>query len=45
MAPTKPTEPSIQSTQEYDDFLDTLAAYHEKRGWVKAHGSLAMSAY
>ncbi|CAO2655825.1 Nn.00g046280.m01.CDS01 [Neocucurbitaria sp. VM-36] len=34
MAPSRPTEPSIERTQEYDDFLDTLAQYHEKRGTV-----------
>ncbi|KAH9864175.1 hypothetical protein J1614_010109 [Plenodomus biglobosus] len=32
MAPTRPREQSIERTQEYEDFLDTLAAYHEKRG-------------
>ncbi|CBY00328.1 hypothetical protein LEMA_P014580.1 [Plenodomus lingam JN3] len=34
MAPTRPREQSIERTQEYEDFLDTLAAYHEKRGTV-----------
>jgi chromatin structure-remodeling complex subunit RSC9 len=32
MAPSKPAEPSIERTEEYDQFLDTLAKYHEKRG-------------
>lgn len=43
MAPPKPKEPSIDRTDEYDEFLDTLAAYHEKRGWVKARDILAQS--
>lgn len=34
MAPTKPREQSVERTQEYEDFLDTLEKYHEKRGWV-----------
>ncbi|KAE8840171.1 hypothetical protein HRS9122_06776 [Pyrenophora teres f. teres] len=35
MAPNKPEEPSpIERTQEYEDFLNTLAEYHEKRGTV-----------
>ncbi|KAI8935176.1 hypothetical protein NX059_007769 [Plenodomus lindquistii] len=34
MAPSRPREQSIERTQEYDDFLDKLAAYHEKRGTV-----------
>jgi hypothetical protein len=32
MAPTKPTDSSLDSAQEHDEFLDTLEAYHEKRG-------------
>ena len=34
MAPNKPREESIERTAEYDEFLDVLAEYHEKRGWV-----------
>lgn len=34
MAPSKPREPSVDRTQEYDDFLNTLAEFHEQRGWV-----------
>lgn len=34
MAPNKPEEQSVERTQEYEDFLNTLAEYHEKRGWV-----------
>jgi chromatin structure-remodeling complex subunit RSC9 len=34
MAPSKPTEPSIERTDEYDEFLETLAKYHEKRGYA-----------
>ncbi|EOA91880.1 Chromatin structure-remodeling complex protein rsc9 [Exserohilum turcicum] len=34
MAPNKPEESSGESTQERDDFLNTLAAYHEKRRTV-----------
>jgi chromatin structure-remodeling complex subunit RSC9 len=34
MAPNKPEDSSVEHTQEYEDFLNTLAEYHEKRGWV-----------
>ncbi|KAF2844893.1 hypothetical protein T440DRAFT_299694 [Plenodomus tracheiphilus IPT5] len=34
MAPNRPREQSIERTPEYDAFLDTLAAYHEKRGTI-----------
>jgi chromatin structure-remodeling complex subunit RSC9 len=34
MAPNKPEESSVERTQEYEDFLNTLAEYHEKRGTV-----------
>lgn len=34
MAPSKPREESIERTTEYDEFLDKLAEYHEKRGFV-----------
>lgn len=29
-----PREPSIERTEEYDKFIETLRAYHEKRGCV-----------
>ncbi|UPX15420.1 Chromatin structure-remodeling complex protein rsc9 [Ascochyta rabiei] len=32
MAPSKPREPSIERTEEYDKFIEELEAYHEKRG-------------
>ncbi|KAH6633428.1 hypothetical protein C7974DRAFT_423771 [Boeremia exigua] len=32
MAPSKPREPSIERTEEYDKFLEQLQAYHDKRG-------------
>lgn len=34
MAPSKPREASIERSQEYEEFLDKLAEYHEKRGSV-----------
>lgn len=34
MAPNKPKDSSVDHNQEYEEFLDTLAEYHEKRGWV-----------
>ncbi|KAF2139377.1 uncharacterized protein K452DRAFT_275626 [Aplosporella prunicola CBS 121167] len=34
MAPSKPREPSIERTDEYDDFLQKLEEYHKKRGTV-----------
>ncbi|KAI4642856.1 hypothetical protein J4E93_006925 [Alternaria ventricosa] len=34
MAPNKPEEQSVERTQEHEDFLNTLAEYHEKRGTV-----------
>jgi chromatin structure-remodeling complex subunit RSC9 len=34
MAPNNPEESSVERTQEREDFLNTLAEYHEKRGWV-----------
>lgn len=36
MAPKdkQPREESIERTTEYEEFLDTLAEYHEKRGFV-----------
>lgn len=34
MAPNKTEETSVDSTQEREDFLNTLAQYHEKRGCV-----------
>ena len=34
MAPSKPREPSIERTEEYDKFIEELEAYHEKRGLV-----------
>lgn len=34
MAPlVKPTDPSIERTTEYEEFIAKLAAYHEKRGY------------
>jgi chromatin structure-remodeling complex subunit RSC9 len=32
MAPSKPREPSIERTEEYDKFIEELQAYHDKRG-------------
>lgn len=32
MAPNKPKDSSVDHNQEYEEFLDTLAEYHEKRG-------------
>jgi chromatin structure-remodeling complex subunit RSC9 len=32
MAPVRPREPSIERTPEYDEFIEKLVAYHEKRG-------------
>ncbi|KAF1832103.1 RSC complex subunit Rsc9 [Decorospora gaudefroyi] len=32
MAPNRPDEPSVERTQESEDFLNTLAEYHDKRG-------------
>jgi hypothetical protein len=32
MAPNKPHDSSLDSAQEHEEFLDTLEAYHEKRG-------------
>ncbi|KAF2203584.1 hypothetical protein GQ43DRAFT_478934 [Delitschia confertaspora ATCC 74209] len=32
MAPSRPREPSIDRTAEYEEFIEKLAAYHEKRG-------------
>jgi chromatin structure-remodeling complex subunit RSC9 len=32
MAPNKPREASIERTSEYEEFLQKLAEYHEKRG-------------
>ncbi|KAF1938818.1 hypothetical protein EJ02DRAFT_425406 [Clathrospora elynae] len=34
MAPNKADEPSVERTQEHDEFIETLALYHEKRGTV-----------
>lgn len=36
MAPKdkQPREPSIERTTEYEEFLEELAKYHEKRGWA-----------
>jgi chromatin structure-remodeling complex subunit RSC9 len=34
MAPNSAEESSVERTQEREDFLNTLAEYHEKRGWV-----------
>ncbi|KAF1977400.1 hypothetical protein BU23DRAFT_550720 [Bimuria novae-zelandiae CBS 107.79] len=34
MAPNKPREESIERTTEYEEFLDELAKYHEKRGTI-----------
>lgn len=36
MAPKdkQPREESIERTTEYEEFLDKLAEYHEKRGFV-----------
>ncbi|KAJ4381681.1 Chromatin structure-remodeling complex protein rsc9 [Didymella sp. IMI 355093] len=34
MAPSKPREPSIERTEEYDKFIEELQAYHDKRGTV-----------
>jgi len=34
MAPSKPREPSIERTEEYDKFIEDLQAYHDKRGLV-----------
>jgi hypothetical protein len=32
MAPNKPHDSSLDSAHEHEEFLDTLEAYHEKRG-------------
>lgn len=32
MAPVKPRDVSIERTSEYDEFIEKLVAYHEKRG-------------
>ncbi|KAF2267519.1 hypothetical protein CC78DRAFT_613955 [Lojkania enalia] len=32
MAPNKPRDPSIERTSEYEEFIEKLAEYHEKRG-------------
>ncbi|KAF2760289.1 hypothetical protein EJ05DRAFT_474178 [Pseudovirgaria hyperparasitica] len=32
MAPARPREPSIDRSEEYEEFMTKLAAYHEKRG-------------
>jgi chromatin structure-remodeling complex subunit RSC9 len=47
MAPNnvKAEEASIERTSEYEDFINTLAEYHEKRGWVFHLGNAEMSAY
>lgn len=37
MAPRQ-REPSIDRTEEYDKFMEDLAAYHEKRGHVQHPG-------
>jgi chromatin structure-remodeling complex subunit RSC9 len=34
MAPNNPEDSSVEPTQEREDFLNKLAEYHEKRGWV-----------
>jgi chromatin structure-remodeling complex subunit RSC9 len=34
MAPSNAEESPVERTQEREDFLNTLAEYHEKRGWV-----------
>ena len=34
MAPARQREPSIERTSEYDEFIEKLEKYHEKRGWV-----------
>lgn len=34
MAPNKPREVSIERTSEYEEFIEKLAVYHEKRGLV-----------
>lgn len=33
MAPNNPHETPVDHTQEHEDFLNTLAEYHEKRGY------------
>lgn len=35
MAPARTREPSIERTQEYDEFMEKLEAYHKKRGYVE----------
>lgn len=32
MAPARQREPSVEQTTEYDEFIGTLAAFHQKRG-------------
>ncbi len=34
MPQSRQRDPSIERTQEYEDFIQQLAAYHEKRGLV-----------
>jgi hypothetical protein len=34
MAPNTPRKQSIERTSEYDEFIEKLAEYHEKRGCV-----------
>jgi len=45
MAPSKPREPSIERTEEYDKFIEELQAYHDKRGWVPRICLVALRAY
>lgn len=45
MAPSKPREPSIERTEEYDKFIEELQAYHDKRGLVFWICVVALRAY
>lgn len=45
MAPSKPREPSIERTEEYDKFIEELQAYHDKRGLVLCVVVLQWCAY